>query len=709
MHAWQTGKQNGEKMGNIKKETWIIIAAIGAIGALTLTIGIAAAVVINVPSAGNETIQQAINNASAGDTILVELGRYNETLVINLSHLHLKANSTNPADTVVSANGTNDHVINITNQTTNVTIEGFTIQDARGTSQDVAGIYMDNTSACAISNTVIRNISAEGMYAAYGVMMNGTTIKPRLTDTTICDIASNRDAYGIYGYSLINGSFTDTNIRDIAGNRYADGIYINNGENVSFDPTVIERVNGSDSAAGIYVNYELINGSFTDTTIRDIAGNTTARGIYISRGENVSFDPTVIERVNASNRDAYGIHVYTYLINGSFTDTTICDIASNRDAYGIYGYSLINGSFTDTTIRDIAGNRYADGIYINNGENVSFDPTVIERVNGSDSAAGIYVNYELINGSFTDTTIRDIAGNTTARGIYISRGENVSFDPTVIERINASSHSAAGIYVFYYLINGSFSDTNIRDIAGNRYADGIYIYYGENVCFYETFIERVNASDWPYGIYGHIINGSFTDTTITEITSGSGTTSYGVYLFNSTGNVFFGGKIYSTGEPRIDYAVWLENCTHNTINESEIRDNGHGFWLNQSDNNTIERNMIVNNTALAISGVHLTSDSDNNELHENCFYYNGYWYLQALDNGSANNFDRNYWEPPPGPTEDPYFITGTANNSDHHPLTYCPLCAVEAFEVPALTPIGLIVLVSLLSAIAAVAIVRKRR
>jgi hypothetical protein len=111
----------------------------------------------NVPSANYSTIQQAIDNATGGETILVEPGRYNETLDINVSHILIKANSTNPADTVVSANGTDDHVINITNLTTNVTIEGFTIQDARGTSQDVAGIFMDNTSECAISNTVIRN------------------------------------------------------------------------------------------------------------------------------------------------------------------------------------------------------------------------------------------------------------------------------------------------------------------------------------------------------------------------------------------------------------------------------------------------------------------------------------------------------------------------------------------------------------------------
>jgi hypothetical protein len=81
--------------------------------------------------------------------------------------------------------------------------------------------------------------------------------------------------------------------------------------------------------------------------------------------------------------------------------------------------------------------------------------------------------------------------------------------------------------------------------------------------------------------------------------------------------------------------------------------------------------------------------------------------LQAVDHGSQNNLDRNYWEPPPGLTlDDPYRISGDAMNRDHYPLTYCPLCAVEA---PAHTPVGLMALLSLLATIAAVTLTRRKR
>jgi len=569
----------------------------------------------NVPG-DYPTIQLAIDNASGGETILVEPGRYNETLDITVSNLFIKANSTNPAATVVSATGTDDHVINITNQA-NVTIEGFTIQDAQGTSQDVAGIYMDNTSECAVSNTVIRNISAVGSYDAYGVMMIGMTIKPRLTDTTI---------------------------RTILGGNNSVGILMENARNPSFDPTLIENVTASNGTAfGILMT--VTDGSFTDTTIRDIAGNSSAFGILVSPAINVTFDPTVIERITAS--------------------------APDGEAYGIY-MDVINGSFTDTTIRDISGNHYALGIDMY-GENVRFYQTVIERViervvTESDFAIGIY-GYYLINGSFTDTTISDIAGDYYALGIYMYFGENVSFDPTVIERVNAIY--AYGIYG-YYLINSSFTDTTIRDIAGDYYARGIYIYLGENVSFDPTVIERVNAPYSAYGIYGYLINGSFTDTTIRDIAGNSSASGIYIYAINVS---------FLTGE--------LTNCRH-------------GLWLEYGEDNRIEGFIIRDNT-LFDTGVHLETDTSNTTVYRNCFYNN---VLQAWDNGTNNSWDGNYWEPEPGEPGNPFLIPGNAGSKDNRPLSYCPLCPQK---VPALTLSALQALFGLLSAVATITIATRKR
>jgi hypothetical protein len=668
-------------------------------------------VVYNVPG-DYPTIQQAIDNATGGETILVEPGRYNETVDVTVSNIVIKANSTNPADTIVSANGTDDHVINITNQT-NVTIKGFTIQDARGTSQDVAGIYMNTTSDCTISNTVIMNISTAGSYDAYGVLVE-TAINLTSTDTTVRDIHGNNNSIGIlieegmnidfdptltenvtasngtaFGLLIeaINLRFTDTAVHNITGNSFAYGILLFT-ENVSFNHTVIERVNASYGPAyGIFAEICITNGSFTDTTIRDIAGNITACGIYMD-AENVSFDTTVIERVTQS-RPVYGgaVGIATVITNGSFTDTTIRDITGNNIAHGIYmitngssftdttirditgraawgvGVLIQNSSFTDTTIHNITGDsdEYdAIGVFIIHMINGSFTDTTISDIQGNDFAIGIFGHMNFINSSFFDTTIRDINGNESAIGFAILSGlhgvaaaVNVTFDYTVIERVSARSATAAGFYSS--ITDGSFTDTTIRDIAGNSSAFGVLIEDAENVTFDPTVIERVTASNGEAGgIVGVIQNSSFTDTTIRDIAGNSSTPGYLVkchvaaitgFAINNTN--FSGGEI--------------TNC-------------GHGIWLGYGQGNRIEGFIISDNT-LFDTGVHLETSTSNTTVCRNCFYNN---VLQAWDNGTNNSWDGNFWSDWNGTGS--YPINGSAGSRDSSSLDECPLKEAPNFD-----------------------------
>jgi hypothetical protein len=315
-------------------------------------------------------------------------------------------------------------------------------------------------------------------------------------------------------------------------------------------------------------------------------------------------------------------------------------------AYGIF-VAMINGSFTDTTIRDVTGNIFAVGIYVPYLENVTFDPTVIERVTApgpSGMAFGIWMA-TMQNGSFTDTTIRDVTGNTSAYGIYASTLNNVTFDPTVIERVTAPGPSGVALGIFVVMFNGSFTDTTIRDVTGNTSASGIYVV---------------------------MINGSFTGTTILDINGN--TSAYGIY------------------------APYLENVT---FANGELTNCGHGIWLEEGSDNLLEGFIIRDNT-LFDTGVHLETNTSTTTIIRNCFFNN---VLQALDNGTNNNWDGNYWEPEPGAPG--FLIPGTARSRDSNPLGYCPLCA--AVEVPAVTPLGIAALVGLLAVMATSTIVMKKR
>ena len=141
------------------------------------------------------SIQEAINNASTGDTILVETGTYYE---------HVKVNKTvslvgeNRVTTIVDGGGTGP-VIKVTADNANVT--GFTIQN--GGNIPYSGLFVGNSTGNTISNNIIRN-------SAYGTELfksNGSSI---------------------IGNTIINNSWAGIYIHDSNENIIYDNIISNN-------------------------------------------------------------------------------------------------------------------------------------------------------------------------------------------------------------------------------------------------------------------------------------------------------------------------------------------------------------------------------------------------------------------------------------------------------------------------------------------------
>ena len=129
------------------KTRGIIIGAIVLISAILMVTAVASAVTtIYVPEGGNQTIQQAVNNATAGDTIIVRNGTYNENVKVNKS-LTIKSEN-GSANCVVQAANPNDHVFEVTAHYVN--ISGFTVTNATGSGQ--SGIYLSSQDHCNISD-----------------------------------------------------------------------------------------------------------------------------------------------------------------------------------------------------------------------------------------------------------------------------------------------------------------------------------------------------------------------------------------------------------------------------------------------------------------------------------------------------------------------------------------------------------------------------
>ena len=161
-----------------KYVTLVICAAILFLS----VVGTASARILYVDDDGGADftgIQEAVNIALPGDTIIVYNGTYTENVDVTKS-LTIRSASGNPKDTIVQAANSSDHVFNVSADY--VTISGFTVKNANGVSlrssesglasfsvPTYAGIYLESVDHCNISNNTCSNNT-------YGIRLDGITV-----------------------------------------------------------------------------------------------------------------------------------------------------------------------------------------------------------------------------------------------------------------------------------------------------------------------------------------------------------------------------------------------------------------------------------------------------------------------------------------------------------------------------------------------------
>ncbi len=160
------------------------------------------------PKADFTKIGQALNAASAGNTIIVYPGKYTENLDVSKGQLTIKSES--GADTaIIQALNSNDHVLEI--KAADVKISGFTIRGATG--NDKAGIYIYD-SPLLVSDLILSNNN-------YGIYVYSTPRSPlRVSGSTFS--SNNR---GIYSQSSYASRYGEVHVSDstFSDNKY--GIY----------------------------------------------------------------------------------------------------------------------------------------------------------------------------------------------------------------------------------------------------------------------------------------------------------------------------------------------------------------------------------------------------------------------------------------------------------------------------------------------------
>ncbi|HWQ47549.1 MAG TPA: NosD domain-containing protein [Methanosarcina sp.] len=296
------------------------------------------------------SIQDAVENATDGDTILVFPGNYIENVYVN-KELIISSLSGNQVDTIVKAANSEDDVFKVVSD--NVTISGFSITGA-GIDQygdDRAGIYFES-----VNNSIIRenNVYSNG----YGILLldsyNNTLADNSAYMSCIGGIFLWNSSYNRLHNNLINTSnhegihlYESSNNNEL-NNNTVNYTYVGFG----IDLTLCDN---NTLTSNIVSNNELgflLTGSNNNSFINNIANSNKWNGVDLqgSNSNNILYN-------NTAN---FNSHNGIFLINSNSNRLNFNNASNNAE----YGINLNNSSTNNILIGNIADSNGIKNIHV---------------------------------------------------------------------------------------------------------------------------------------------------------------------------------------------------------------------------------------------------------------------------------------------------------------------------------------------------------
>ncbi len=346
------------------------------------------------------------------------------------------------------------------------------------------------------------------------------------------------------------------------------------------------------------------------------------------------------------------------------SDVLIENMIVFNGSKGVYVYNNTT-TLQNVTIRNCTAKQNDIGIFLN----VTKYSKLVNNNITLNNLTGLY----LLGSAYNDIINNSISYNNRDRvseaGIRLQNSNNNTFSGNQV-----FNNSKYGVW----LNHSNFNEFIGNDIVYNCGEEiGVYLLNSNSNSFISNNVSR-NTGIGIY-IYDSDYN-RFVKNNINE--NGVDGISLGYFANN---NVITGNDINSNGR----YGIHLFKSNDTTIMDNTIINNVHGIYNYRSSYNTIERNLIEDNNIFD-TGIHIDSGS-NNEIHYNCLINNE---PQAYDDGANNNWDRNYWNPPPSAD---YTILGSAGSRDNDPLQSCPFFPSK---VPAVSIQGFFALAGLIALVA---------
>ncbi|MCD6574300.1 right-handed parallel beta-helix repeat-containing protein, partial [Candidatus Aerophobetes bacterium] len=312
------------------------------------------------------TIQQAVDAASAGDTIQISgdvTHPVTENVTINVSNLTIQASpGTQP---LITASDSSTDVFCIS--AASVTISGLTVS---GATNAAAGIKVNSVNNCQIlNNTVTNNSKGIYLYSTSGTTVSGNNV-------------SNNTDEGIFLDDSNNATITGNNI---SGSNY--GIYLG-----SSDYNTLLKNNISNNSHGIY---------FSSSDNNRVLGNT------ISNNES-TFPSGIHNDSNSDNNFGYYNNISGNLTYGVWSEATF-DAKHNwwgaKDGPGENGPGSGDKVSTNVSYDPWLGASVTDLHYESNVNVINNTNTIIDATNEADTILSI-------SGSTTiDVYVAKLSGN----------------------------------------------------------------------------------------------------------------------------------------------------------------------------------------------------------------------------------------------------------------------------------------------------------